>query len=113
MPLNKEEIRILEEDGWEMVCESPLEFEKSEERFLNTEKEQRIELSNIISKTQEAEDDIKYFKKKILNAVIDEEWDSVISAANRLKQAEDCILVYRITRNPEKRVLGTDGERIL
>lgn len=46
MPLNKEEIQLLLDDGWEMVSESPLEFELYAQfaggiHKLYTEEEQR------------------------------------------------------------------------
>jgi len=52
MPLNKEEIEILIENGWLMVCESPLEFERDAQfsggvHMLYSEEDQREELENI------------------------------------------------------------------
>ena len=46
MPLNKEEIQLLLDDGWHIVCQSPLEFELYAQfaggiHKLYTEEEQR------------------------------------------------------------------------
>jgi dCMP deaminase len=53
MPLNQEEQKLLEEHGWVMVCESPLEFERDAQfaggiHTLYSEEEQREELQIII-----------------------------------------------------------------
>lgn len=52
MPITKEEIKILEDNGWEIVCESPLEFERDAQfaggiHKMSTEEEFRHELQSI------------------------------------------------------------------
>jgi hypothetical protein len=54
--------------------------------------------------SEEIESDVNYFKKKLLNAVIDENWQAAKIALNRLEQMEDDIIIYKLVRNPEKNI---------
>ena len=65
MPLNKEEIQILLDNDFEIVCESPLEFERHAQfaggiHKLYTEEEQRAELESI----KVSEDSRKFLMEK-------------------------------------------------
>lgn len=69
MPLTNEEIKILEDNGWEIVCGSPLEFERYAQfaggvHKMNTEEEMRNELESIANS--------QYWKKAIKEISKDE-----------------------------------------
>mgnify|MGYP001111563707 CR=1 FL=1 len=65
-------------------------------------------MEEITPNDQDQIDDILYFEKKLLIAFSEKNWDNVIIAAKRLKQMDECLIVYRLNRSSERNVVTVD-----